>query len=90
MQIAVINDTEGAVNNGIPSINTQAANTTVQVSDMETTVIGGIYASVENSSTDRTPGLSRIPVIRWLFRRDSVSDNNNELIIFITPRIIKG
>ena len=89
MQIAVINDSAGAPVGGIPQINTQAATTTVQVSDGETTVIGGIYASTETSNTDTTPGLSRIPVLKWLFRRDAVSDTKNELLIFITPRIIK-
>ena len=62
----------------------------LKVNDMETTVIGGIYASAENSIADRTPGLSRIPVLKWLFRRDTINNSNNELIIFITPRIIKG
>jgi type IV pilus assembly protein PilQ len=91
MLIVVTNDSEVPAPAGsIPSLNTQFASTTVQVSDMETTVIGGIYASTEQSTTDRTPGLSQIPVLKWLFRRDSVSDQNNELIIFITPRIIKG
>ena len=89
MQIVVTNDTPGTVSNGIPSINTQSATTSVQVSDGETTVIGGIYTSSENTSTDQTPGLSQIPVLRWLFRRDSVNDQKTELLIFITPRIIK-
>jgi type IV pilus assembly protein PilQ len=57
---------------------------------METTVIGGIYQSTATSTNDQTPGLGQIPLLKWLFRRDSVSDTNNELIIFITPRIIKG
>ena len=42
------------------------------------------------TTTDGTPGLSRIPFLKWLFRRDAVNDNNSELLIFITPRIIKG
>jgi type IV pilus secretin PilQ/predicted competence protein len=90
MQIAVDNGSVGAVFNGVPSINTQRATTTVQVNDMETTVIGGIYASSENVNNDRTPGLSRIPLLKWMFRRDSMNDSNSELLIFITPRIIKG
>jgi len=90
MQISVDNGSVGAVINGIPSINTQRANTTVQVNDGQTTVIGGIYASQENATSDRTPGLSRIPLLKWLFKRDSVSDQSSELLIFITPRIIKG
>jgi type IV pilus assembly protein PilQ len=75
---------------GIPPINTQRANTQVLVSDGQTTVIAGIYVSQEQSSTDKTPGLSRIPLLKWLFRRDAVNDQSTELLIFITPRIIKG
>jgi type IV pilus assembly protein PilQ len=76
--------------NGIPPINTQAATTTVLVSDGQTTVIGGIYTSQETASTDRTPGLSRVPFLNWLFRRDTLNDQSSELLIFITPRIIAG
>jgi type IV pilus assembly protein PilQ len=90
MQIAVDNGSVGSVINGIPSINTQRATTTVQVNDGQTTVIGGIYASRENASTDRTPGLGRVPLLKWLFKRDRVEDDSTELLIFITPRIIKG
>ena len=66
------------------------ASTTVQVNAGQTTVIGGIYASQENASTDRTPGLSRVPLLKWLFKRERVDDQSSELLIFITPRIIKG
>ena len=76
--------------NGIPPIDTQRANTTVLVNDGETTVIGGIYLSRETMSTDRTPGLSRIPLLKWLFKRDEVADRSTELLIFITPRILQG
>jgi type IV pilus assembly protein PilQ len=92
MQISVENaspDFSRAVNN-IPPINTQRANTQVLVSDGQTTVIGGIYVSQEQSSNDRTPALSRIPLLGWLFKRDTLNDQSTELLIFITPRIIKG
>jgi type IV pilus assembly protein PilQ len=62
----------------------------VLVSDGETTVIGGIYVSTEQTASDKTPGLSRIPLLKWLFRRDSINDQSTELLIFITPRIIKS
>jgi type IV pilus assembly protein PilQ len=75
--------------NGIPPINTQAATTSVQVNDGQTTVIGGIYLSNEQYQTDRTPGLGTIPILKWLFKRDNAIDNSSELLIFITPRIIK-
>ncbi|MBA3297067.1 MAG: type IV pilus secretin PilQ [Acidobacteria bacterium] len=76
--------------NGIPPIDTQRAQTQVQVNDGATTVIGGIFVSREQSATDKTPVLSRIPLLGWLFRRDSVQDDSRELLIFITPRILKG
>jgi type IV pilus assembly protein PilQ len=73
--------------NGIPPINTQRANTQVLVNDGQTTVIGGIFVSQEQSLNDRTPGLSQIPLIKWLFQRNQVSDQSTELLIFITPKI---
>jgi type IV pilus assembly protein PilQ len=76
--------------NSIPPINTQKANTQVLVKDNDTIVIGGVYVSQEQNLTDRTPGLHRIPLLGWLFRRDDIKDEANELLIFITPRIIKG
>jgi type IV pilus assembly protein PilQ len=76
--------------NGIPPINTQSANTSVLVNDGQTTVIGGIYLSTEQYSTDRTPGLGHVPVIGWLFKRENAQDSSTELLIFITPRITKS
>jgi type IV pilus assembly protein PilQ len=72
----------------VPPIDTQRAITQVLVANGDTTVIGGIYVSNEQTNRDSTPGLSRIPLIRWLFRRDQVSDDSRELLIFITPRIL--
>jgi len=73
--------------NGIPPINTQRANTQVLVSDGQTTVIGGIFVSQDQSINDRTPGLGQVPLLRWLFKRDQVTDSSSELLIFITPKI---
>jgi type IV pilus assembly protein PilQ len=91
MQIAVENaspDFSRQVNN-IPPIDTQRANTRVQVNNGETTVIGGIYKSREQTIQDRTPGLHRVPLLGWLFKRDTVTDENRELLIFITPKIAR-
>ncbi|MGE0359778.1 MAG: type IV pilus secretin PilQ [Vicinamibacterales bacterium] len=74
----------------IPPIDTQRAVTTVLVGDGETTVIGGIYLSREQAVQGRTPLLSRVPLLGWLFKRDEISDESRELLIFITPRITKG
>jgi type IV pilus assembly protein PilQ len=73
----------------IPPINTQRAVTTLLVNDGETTVIGGIYTSNQQNAYDRTPVLSQIPILSWLFKRDTINDQSTELLIFITPRIIK-
>ena len=75
--------------NGIPPIDTQRALTQVLVSSGDTTVIGGIYVSREQASQDRTPGLHRLPLLGWLFKRDGITDESRELLIFITPRIIR-
>jgi type IV pilus assembly protein PilQ len=91
MRISVANeapDFSRSVNN-IPPIDTQRAVTQVLVSDGETTVIGGIYVSREQATQDRTPGLHRIPLLGWLFKRNLAEDESRELLIFITPKIVK-
>jgi type IV pilus assembly protein PilQ len=91
MRISIENaapDFSRSVNN-IPPIDTQRALTQLLVSNGETTVIGGIYVSREQASQDRTPGLYRIPLLGWLFQRNEVTDESRELLIFITPRIIR-
>jgi type IV pilus assembly protein PilQ len=75
---------------GVPSVNTQRATTTVQVNDGATTVIGGIFTSQESQTNARTPVLHRIPILRWLFQNNSLTDSSRELLIFITPRILRG
>ena len=92
MKISVENaspDFTRSVNN-IPPINTQRAITQVLVSDGQTTVIGGVYTSTETAQKDTVPGLHRVPLLGWLFKRDSIRDNSRELLIFITPRIIRS
>jgi type IV pilus assembly protein PilQ len=75
--------------NGIPPIDTQRALTQVLVSSGETTVIGGIYVSREQTSQDRTPGINRVPLLGWLFKRNEFTDESRELLIFITPKILR-
>jgi type IV pilus assembly protein PilQ len=76
--------------NGIPPIDTQRAVTSILVSDGQTTVIGGIYVSEQQATDDHTPGLHKVPLLGWLFKRESIKDQSRELLIFITPRIIKN
>jgi type IV pilus assembly protein PilQ len=75
--------------NGNVSINTQRAQTKVLVQNGATTVIGGIYGVQENRVENRTPGLGKVPILRWLFKSDSIKEANEELLIFITPRVIR-
>jgi type IV pilus assembly protein PilQ len=76
--------------NGVPPIDTQRANTTVLVTDGQTTVIGGVYLTREQMTNDRTPGLGNVPLLKWLFRRETNTTSDQELLIFITPKIIKA
>ncbi len=75
--------------NGIPPIITQSAKTTVMVPDGGTTVIGGIYRTEDSYTSDRVPLLYKIPIIGSLFRSMARTKSNRELLIFLTPRIIK-
>jgi len=75
--------------NGIPTITTREANTDMLVKDGDTVVIGGLYKREVASSRAGLPGLSSLPVIGWLFRRDAERDLSDELLIFLTPRIIR-
>jgi type IV pilus assembly protein PilQ len=75
--------------NGIPPITTQSAKTTVMIPDGGTTVIGGIYRTEDSVTRDRVPFLHTIPIIGNLFKSFARTKQNRELLIFITPRIIK-
>jgi type IV pilus assembly protein PilQ len=75
--------------NGNIAINTQRAQTRVLVQNGATTVIGGIYSADEARVDSRTPGLGKVPILRWLFKSETIKDTNQELLIFITPRVIR-
>ena len=75
--------------NGIPPITTQSAKTTVGVPDGGTTVIGGIYRIEDAITRQRVPFLHQIPLLGNLFKSFSKTTQNRELLIFITPRILK-
>jgi type IV pilus assembly protein PilQ len=91
MNIEIQNNAADFANlvNGIPPITTQSAKTTVMVPDGGTTVIGGIYRTEDSITRDRVPYLHSIPILGNLFRSFARTRQNRELLIFITPRIIK-
>jgi type IV pilus assembly protein PilQ len=70
-------------------IATKQATTRLLVRDGGTAVIGGIYKVSTDQGEDRVPGLANIPIIGNLFKNKSRREENEELLIFITPRIIK-
>ncbi|MGI8468118.1 MAG: type IV pilus secretin PilQ [Pyrinomonadaceae bacterium] len=74
---------------GTPAINSQRMQTEVMVPDGGTTVVGGALLDVEGDDQFSTPGLSKIPVLKNLFRRKAVSRTSNEILFFITPRIYR-
>jgi type IV pilus assembly protein PilQ len=73
-----------------PAITTQKARTTVQVNDGSTAVIGGVMFEQANQNEDRTPGLYKLPIIGKIFRRTNNDTQQRELVLLITPKIVKG
>lgn len=73
---------------GIPAIDTQEANTKVLIADGGTVVIGGIIVSSQNTTVDQVPLFGSIPVVGNLFKHTSVSSTAQELLFFLTPRIL--
>ena len=80
----------GQFNNGTPGINTQSAESTVLVADGGTTVMGGINIDTEGHSMNRTPGVSRIPLLGELFKKRSTRRETDEVLFFLTPRIVRN
>jgi type IV pilus assembly protein PilQ len=75
---------------GIPALDTESAETKVTVADGGTVVIGGIIVSTQRTDITQVPLVGSLPLIGNLFKRTSVSTTAQELIFFLTPRIIPG
>lgn len=73
-----------------PTIDKREAVTEMIVKDGETAVIGGIYESTDNMSDSSVPYLSKIPLFSWLFKREFKKMEKTELLLFITPVILKN
>jgi type IV pilus assembly protein PilQ len=74
---------------GVPSIDKKEAISEVLVKDNGVVVIGGIYEIDREDSMEGVPLFNRIPLLGWLFKREAKSDTRKDLIIFISPKIIK-
>ncbi len=75
--------------NGQPSIRRNEAETQALSSDGETIVIGGIFKRDVSERIAGVPWFSRVPLLGWLFRRETTLDQRRELMVFITPRIVR-
>ncbi|MBI5179606.1 MAG: type IV pilus secretin PilQ [Nitrospinae bacterium] len=75
---------------GVPSILTRTINTNVLVTDGGTAVLGGVFENEKVDTEKGVPWMASIPIIGWLFKSSDTRDNEKELLIFITPRIVKG
>jgi type IV pilus assembly protein PilQ len=89
MDLTVNNDTVGQLFAGIPSIDTRQVNTQVLVNNGETIVLGGIFEQVTRKDVSKVPFFGDLPGIGVLFRRTNDTDDKSELLIFVTPKIIK-
>jgi type IV pilus assembly protein PilQ len=74
---------------GNPAIDINTADTELFVNDGQTIVIGGVLKSEETETEDRIPYFNRIPLLGWLFKQKFTYTDKDELLIFITPKIIK-
>ncbi|MDD5180972.1 MAG: type IV pilus secretin PilQ [Gallionellaceae bacterium] len=89
MKLSVSQDSVGTSYGGIPSVNTNKVDTQVLVENGGTVVIGGVYKQAETKSTQKVPLLGDIPLVGWLFKNENKTDNKTELLIFITPKVLK-
>ena len=89
MTINITKNDLGKVISGEQSFDKKEAKTELLVNDGDTVVIGGIIKSTERGSTEGIPGLSKIPLLGWLFKSKTKGEDKEELLIFITPTIIQ-
>jgi type IV pilus assembly protein PilQ len=89
MDLQVNKDNVGELYEGVPSIDTRNVNTRVLVDNGETLVLGGIYEQERGKQTERVPFFGSLPGVGWLFKTESKTDAKRELLIFVTPKIIK-
>ncbi len=94
MEIKASNDaadyTQAATLGGNPPINKNEVESKVVVQDGDTIVLGGILVTNEQSGVTGVPWFQKIPILGWLFKTENLSKNRKQLMVFITPKIIKG
>ena len=89
MDLKVSKDNVGEIFFGVPSVDTRNVRTRVLVENGETLVLGGIYEQERGKQTERIPFFGSLPGVGWMFKTESKTDQKQELLIFVTPKIIK-
>jgi type IV pilus assembly protein PilQ len=89
MDLNVTKDSVGQIFAGVPSINTREINTQVLVENGQTVVLGGIYEQTRSKDVNKVPLLGDLPYLGALFRNTQTVDDKVELLIFVTPKILK-
>ncbi|MCW8841112.1 MAG: type IV pilus secretin PilQ [Gammaproteobacteria bacterium] len=89
MDLEVNKDSVGGIYSGIPSIDTRSVTTQVLVDNGDTVVLGGIYETSSSEGVSKVPLLGDIPLLGYLFRSKSNKENKAELLVFVTPKILK-
>ncbi|MEQ3693292.1 MAG: type IV pilus secretin PilQ [Alcanivorax sp.] len=89
MDLVINQDSVGELTTAGPAIDTNAVETQVLVENGETIVLGGIFRSEEITQVSKTPFFGDLPLIGALFRRTSQQEEKSELLVFITPRLVK-
>ena len=90
MDLIVTQDSIGEDTPNGPAINTNEVTTQILVGNGETVVLGGIFESTNSKTITKTPFLGDIPYLGRLFKRTEMTDLRSELLVFITPKIIKN
>ena len=78
-----------ATGGSVPSIDTREITTQVLVNDGQTVVLGGILETERRDTVNKVPFLGDVPGLGWLFRSKGKTDNKDELLIFVTPKILR-
>jgi len=89
MDLDVRKDSVGQVFNNIPSVDTKQVQTQVLVDNGDTIVLGGIYEQTTQTTVNKVPFLGDLPLVGVLFRNVQKQDDKTELLIFVTPKIVK-
>ncbi len=74
---------------GVPPVDTRELKTSVLVDNGETVVLGGVFERTKSKNIGRVPFFGDLPYVGWAFKQEQVQDENSELLIFLTPKILK-